>query len=114
MPFQKGNAANPTGYNGKKIFVDALHGFITRPWEGSIPELPPKATLAHAMAHRLISGAMNDDWKPGDALAYMQEICDRAYGRPKQALTGGDDDDKPLIPEKIEIVFVRPNVPSDT
>lgn len=107
MPFQKGQVANPEGNNGRKLLVDALHTFITRPWEGKEPDLPANPTVAHAMAHRLIKGAMCDDWKPGESLQYFQEICDRAYGKPKQALTGGDDGDKPLFPESVQVNLVR-------
>lgn len=96
MVFKKGEINNPIGNNQKKVFVDALHQFITRPYEGAPPTLPPKATVAQAMAHKLIAGALRDDWKPNESLAYMQEICDRAYGKPKQALIGGDEDDNPI------------------
>lgn len=115
MPFEKGKIANPTGANGKKVFVDALHCLISRPWCGEVPKLDSDATVAHAMAHRLIKGAFREDWKPGESLAYAQEICDRAYGKPKQALTGGNEDDKPLFPQRVELVAVdRAVTPSDT
>lgn len=116
MVFQVGKVGNPAGSSGRKLFVDAIHNLVSLPWSGSLPELPIDGSqkIMHAMAHKLVSGAMRDDWKPGEALAYMQEICDRAYGRPKQTLTGGDEDDKPLIPEKIEVVFVRPNAVTDS
>ena len=81
MVFQKGQSGNPGGINGRKPFVDALHALITRDWDGNEPELPEKATVAHAMALKLIKGALRDDWKPGESLAYLQEICDRAYGK---------------------------------
>lgn len=105
MPFEKGKVANPNGLAGRKIFVDALHSIITQQSDGGCPPLPQRSTVAHVMAQRLVEGALRTDWKPGEALAYMQEICDRAYGKPKQALTAGDDDDKALIPDKIEIVL---------
>lgn len=112
--FQKGESGNPGGGRDRKVFVDALHSLISRPWCGKPPELGAGATVAHAMAHRLIKGSFNDGWKPGEALAYLQEICDRAYGKPKQALTGGDEDDKPLIPDKIEIVLKASDAVRDT
>lgn len=88
MPFQNGQVANPSGSTGRKIFVDALHSVITLDWNGQIPELPKDGSkkVAHAMAHRLVQGALRDDWKPGEALAYMQEVCDRAYGKPKETI----------------------------
>ncbi len=109
MPFEKGESGNPGGQRQKKIFVDALHTLISLPYNDEMPSLPQNATIAYAMAHKLVKGSLRDDWKPHEALAYLQEICDRAYGKPKQALTGGDEDDKPLIPEKIEIILVKPN-----
>jgi hypothetical protein len=85
MPFTAGNIANPTGSTGRKIFVDALHCLITQEWDGDEPPKPErKAIGAHKLAYKLAKGAMRDDWKPGEALAYMQEFCDRAYGKPKE------------------------------
>lgn len=108
MVWQAGQSGNPDGQRGKKVFLDALNGMISQ--KASTPDalaLPPDSTVAHLMAQKLVRGALRDDWKPGEALAYLQEICDRAYGKPKQALTGGDDDDKPLFPSKIEIELVH-------
>jgi hypothetical protein len=86
VTFLPGQSGNPSGTTGRKIFVDALQCMISRPWEGSAPELPPKPLVAHAMAQKLIAGALRDDWKPGESLAYMQEICDRAYGKSTQSI----------------------------
>lgn len=107
MVFQPGKSGNPDGQRGRKIFIDALNAILTQPSTNNVPELPSDSTVAHVMAQKLVRGALRDDWKPGEALAYIQEICDRAYGKPKQALTGGDDDDKPLFPTKVEIELVR-------
>lgn len=114
MPFEAGKAANPTGKNGKKVFVDALHAIITQASIGEIPPLPEKSTVAHVLAQKLVTEALGNPNEPRTALSFIQEICDRAYGKPKQALTGGDDDDKSLIPDRIEIVLVKPNAASDT
>lgn len=114
MVFVPGESGNPSGGRGKKIFLDALNTIITQASIGEIPPLPEKSTVAHVLAQRLVTEAMGNTAEPKTALAFIQEICDRAYGKPKQALTGGDDDDKPLIPEKIEIVLVKPNATSNT
>lgn len=115
MVFKAGEAANPTGHNGRKVFIDALNCMISQKADkADALELPPDSTVAHLMAQKLVKGALRDDWKPGEALAYLQEICDRAYGKPKQAITGGDEDDKPLFPSKIEIELVKPNAPADS
>lgn len=105
MVFQPGKSGNPSGDNRRKVFVDALHCIITNPSTGEIPPLPKGSTVAHVMAQRLVKEAMGNAKDPKTALAFIQEICDRAYGKPKQALVGGDEDDKPLIPDKIEIIL---------
>lgn len=116
MTFQKGISGNPEGNRDRKLFVDALHSLISLPWDGKVPELPKDGTkkIAHALAHRLVKEGMENTRDPKMALQFIQEICDRAYGKPKQALTAGDEDDKPLFPEKIEIILVKPNAASDT
>jgi hypothetical protein len=90
MVFQPGQAANPSGHNGRKVFIDALQTVISRPWDASreidLSDLPAKPTIAHAMAYKLVRGALRDDWKPGESLAYLQEICDRAYGKAAQTV----------------------------
>lgn len=42
----------------------------------------------------------------GFASAERERLMDRTTGKPKQALTGGDEDDTPLFPQKVEIVLV--------
>lgn len=96
MAFEPGKSGNPEGGRGRKVFVDALHAIITQPSAGEVPPLPAKPTVAHVMAQRLVKEAVGNATNPKTALAFIQEICDRAYGRPKQALVGGDDDDKPI------------------
>lgn len=77
MPFVKGQSGNPGG----------------RPKEtGEIRELARKhgpeaiRTLALHMA--------GDD--PRVAVAAAQALLDRGFGKPAQAIVGGDDDDQPL------------------
>lgn len=107
MPFVEGQSGNPSGHNGKKLFVDALHALISTTTEGdTLPSLPRGSTIAHRLAAKLVREALSNPKDPKTALAFIQEICDRAYGRPKQAIIGGDQDDKPLIPEKITIEFI--------
>lgn len=36
-----------------------------------------------------------------------ERMFDRAIGKPKQALTGGDEDDKPLFPQNIGLVVIN-------
>lgn len=43
--------------------------------------------------------------KFNDPAMERERLMDRAHGKPKQPLTGGDDGDKPLIPSTIEIVL---------
>lgn len=49
----------------------------------------------------------NDSKSREFAALERERSLDRDVGKPKQALTGGDEDDKPLIPNKIEIVLRR-------
>lgn len=42
------------------------------------------------------------------ALAAAQSLLDRGYGKPAQAIVGGDEDDPPIRYEKIERSIVRP------
>lgn len=110
MVFKPGESGNPTGGRGKKLFLDALNSLISQPSIGLVPELPENSTVAHVMAQRLITEAVGNAKDPKTALAFIQEICDRAYGKPKQTLIGGDEDDRPLIPEKIQIELIAPRI----
>lgn len=98
MPTPPGVSGNPEGTRNKKFFLDALHSLISIQWEDeSTPPKPPRNSIgAHHLAYKLVSGAVKKDWKPQEALAYMQEMCDRAYGKSKQSHVGGDDDDPPI------------------
>lgn len=87
MVFQPGKSGNPDGSRGKKPFLDALNAILTMEWDGIVPDLPKKSTVAHAMAHKLVSGSMRSDWKPSESLAYIQEICDRAYGKSQASIS---------------------------
>lgn len=96
MVFRKGESGNEGGNRGKKVFLDALNAIITQASTGEIPPLPAKSTIAHVMAQRLVKEALAQQKDPKTALAFIQEICDRAYGKPKQAIIGGDEDDEPI------------------
>lgn len=88
MVFQPGQSGNPGGQRGRKPLIDAMNSVITMGWDGNIPELPVdgSVTIAHAMAHKLVKGSMRDDWKPGEALDYFKEVCDRTTGKAKETI----------------------------
>lgn len=96
MVFKPGENNNPNGSRGRKLFVDALHTLISNKYDGRVPTLPEGATIAHALANRLVSEGLANSKDPKTALSFIQEICDRAYGKPKQVIVGGDEDDNPV------------------
>jgi hypothetical protein len=89
MVFQPGQSGNPSGGRGRKLIIDAVNSLVTLPWDGQsevdLGEIPEKLTIAHALAYRLVSGALRNDYEPGESLAYFKEICDRVYGKPKNS-----------------------------
>lgn len=90
--FQEGNQE---ARKKRKPWREAIERALKRSSEGKIDYL-----AIDECADALIKAA-----REGDIQA-LKEIGDRLEGRPSQAITGGDDDDKPLIPSKIEIVLV--------
>lgn len=52
---------------------------------------------------------MKDEDQPAAArVAAANALLDRGHGKPKQPLTGGDDDDNPLVVSGVAVSFVDP------
>ena len=85
MVFKPGQSGNPSGGRGRKPIIDAVNSLVTLPWDGKkevdLGEIPEKLTIAHALAYKLVGGALRNDYEPGESLAYFKEICDRVYGK---------------------------------
>lgn len=65
-------------------------------------ELVPEALAA-------LTEIVNDPKHPA-RMAASKEILDRAYGKPKQAIVGGDEGDAPIMTvTRIELVAVEPD-----
>lgn len=89
MAFQPGQSGNPGGRPKENAEVKALarsHG------KRALEKL---ASLIDSEDERV-------------ATAACQAILDRGYGKPAQAIVGGDEDDSPLrVVQKIERAIVR-------
>jgi hypothetical protein len=74
----------------------------------TIPTEIRSLARAHAKtAVATLAGIMRQRKAPAAArVAAAQVLLDRGYGKPKQPLTGGDEDDRPI--ELIERHIVRP------
>lgn len=81
---------NIEGNKRTKPISDALKCLVNRNPEDLLKDKPK--TIAQELALSLIKSARKGELKA------MIELTDRIEGKPKQALIGGDDDDKPLIP----------------
>jgi len=85
MVFQPGQSGNPGGQRGRKPIIDAVNALVTLPWDGvkeiGVEDIPEKLTVAHALALKLVRGALRDDFAPGESLAHFKEVCDRVYGK---------------------------------
>jgi hypothetical protein len=77
MPFKKGQSGNPAGRRA---------------------EIGPIRDLARQHSPRAFERVVSliDDADPKVALAAAQEVMNRGWGRPAQALIGGGEDDPPL------------------
>jgi HEAT repeat protein len=95
MAFQPGESGNPGG----RPKVENIVKRIAR-------------NHTEAAINKLVRLLDSDDERI--QLASAQAILDRGYGKPAQALVGGDEDDNPIsVLQKVERVLVRPN-PSNT
>jgi hypothetical protein len=70
-------------------------------------ELVQRPDDALAIVNRMIDAA-----KAGEPWA-VKEIFDRADGKAKQPVVGGDEDDAPILVQKVERVLIRAN-PADS
>lgn len=74
------------------------------------PDLPVRDEIIYKNAYNALM-AIDQEF----AAQERERLFDRTDGKPKQALTGGDEDDKPLFPQRVELVAVdRAVTPSDT
>ena len=65
---------------------------------------------AQAALDVLVTVAKDDDAPSAARVSASTAILDRAYGKPKQALIGGDEGDAPLkLVSRVERVIVRPS-----
>lgn len=77
MAFQPGQSGNPSG----------------RPKENAEVKRLARSHATRAI-EKLAALIESDDERT--AVAACQAILDRGYGKPAQAITGGDDDDNPI------------------
>lgn len=96
--FAKGNVANPGGRPRMKRWKEAIEASLS-----SNPTGEPNYAHIRAVSDALIIAA-----KAGDIQA-IKEIGDRIDGKVPQALTGGDEDDKPIT---IQILRHADDTPS--
>ena len=83
-----------------KMWADAVKRAIREKYDGEDWE-----TKLAALARKLVDAADNGD------LPALKEVGDRLDGKPAQALTVGNEDDKPFLVEKIVRSIVRPPDP---
>ena len=116
MVFQPGQSGNPAGsqspgaklnarldYWLHKRSVGELKALVlnTEEWDN----LPSIDGLLARRLHK----AMQENGETKDFVAILEFYA----GKPKQALTGGDETDKPLIPSTIEIILKSASRASD-
>jgi hypothetical protein len=59
-------------------------------------------------AVRVLAGIMNEPQSSDSArVAAANSLLDRGWGKPAQAITGGDDDDKPVTIQTVERLIVQ-------
>ena len=96
MPFQKGQSGNPGG----------------RP-KGAGEVKSTAREYTQESIERLVHWMRSDDARA--SVPASNALLDRGWGKPAQAIIGGDDDDKPIKYERIERVIVDPvKVDGDT
>jgi hypothetical protein len=66
-------------------------------------------------ALNVLQGIMNEPDAPHAArVSAANSLLDRGWGKPAQAITGGDDDDKPVGISVIERIIVKPGKTENT
>lgn len=93
---QPGEVRNPDGGRRARLWKAAIERTVLKPIEGKV-DLARLDSLAEAL---ILAGEAGD-------IAALKEIGDRIDGKVPQGLIGGDEDDKPLFPTKVEVELVR-------
>jgi hypothetical protein len=88
MAFKKGQSGNPGG----------------RPKEDNDVKQLAREHSEEAL-QRLLTWMRSEN--PKASVAACQAVLDRAYGKPAQALIGGDENDPPLKIQQVKRVIVR-------
>jgi hypothetical protein len=88
MAFKKGQSGNPGG----------------RPKEDNDDKQLAREHSEEAL-QRLLTWMRSEN--PKASVAACQAVLDRAYGKPAQALIGGDENDPPLKIQQVKRVIVR-------
>ena len=63
---------------------------------------------ADAALEVLLSIAKNTEAPAAARVAAANAIIDRGYGKPKQAIVGGDEDDAPIAIRRVERIVIDP------
>lgn len=95
---QLGEVRNPDGGRRARLWRGAIERAVLKPSSGKV-DLQRLDALAEALC---MAG------EAGDIVA-LKEIGDRIDGKVPQGLIGGDEGDKPLIPDTINIVLKSPS-----
>lgn len=85
MPFEKGQSGNPGGRPKENAEVKRLAR------EHGVTAIKKLAALMESDDERIV-------------VAACQTLLDRGFGKPSQAITGGDEDDRPI---QIEQILIR-------
>lgn len=89
MPFEKGKSGNPGGRPKEDAEVKAL-------------------AREHGPAAVAKLAALMECGNPRTECAAAQALLDRGFGKPAQAITGGDEDDPPVrFVGRIELVDLK-------
>lgn len=94
MPFEKGRSGNPGGRSPRKTADGRTIAEIARDHSDDAIK-----TLAEVAKNAKETGAAR--------VSAANAILDRAWGKAKQPIVGGDDDDSPIRTEHQEIVKVE-------